>query len=106
MRRLVGNISILWRDIQEHHYRGLEQRYSSRYWKSMLIQKLWQVEWDQWDHMHGILHGHEHLVMLAEVVVIKTHVKEELVIGIQGILSGGKYLFQEHCVTMTLDWQT
>jgi hypothetical protein len=38
--------------------------------------------------------------------VIKTHVQEELVIGIQGILSGDKYIFQEHHVVTALDWMT
>jgi hypothetical protein len=38
--------------------------------------------------------------------MIATRVQEELAIGIQGILSGDKYLFQEHRVTMALDWPT
>jgi hypothetical protein len=72
----------------------------------MLIQKLWQVAWDQWDHRNEILHRHKNLVTLAEAAVITTPVQEKLVIGIQGILSGDKYLFQEHRVATALDWPT
>jgi hypothetical protein len=72
----------------------------------MLIQKLWRVAWDQWGHRNDILHRHENLVNLAEAAVIATHVQEELAIGIQGMLSGDKYLFQEHRMATTLDWPT
>jgi hypothetical protein len=44
--------------------------------------------------------------MLAEAAVITTHVQEELAIGIQGILSDDKYLFQEHYVATALDLPT
>jgi hypothetical protein len=33
-------------------------------------------------------------------------VQEELAIGIQGMLSGKKYIFQEHHVATALDWPT
>jgi hypothetical protein len=72
----------------------------------MLILKLWEVVWYQWDHMNDILHQHKNMVMLVEAAVITTRVQEELAIGIQGILSGGKYLFQEHHAAMALDWLT
>jgi hypothetical protein len=38
--------------------------------------------------------------------VITTRVQEELAIGIQGILSGSKYLFQQHRVATALHWPT
>jgi hypothetical protein len=56
--------------------------------------------------MNGIIHRHENLVTLAEAYVITTHVQEEVAIGIQGMLSGNKYLFKEHFVEMALDWPT
>jgi hypothetical protein len=69
----------------------------------MLIQQIWQVVWYQWDHRNNILHWHKNLVTLAEVAVIANRVQEELAIGIQGIRSYDKYLFQEHRVTTALD---
>jgi lipopolysaccharide biosynthesis glycosyltransferase len=73
---MVKNISILWREIQEQYYRGLAHRYSSLHWTGMLIQKLWQVAWDQLDHRNEILDQHENLVTLAEATVIAACVQE------------------------------
>jgi hypothetical protein len=42
----------------------------------------------------------------VEAAVIATRLQEEFAIGIQGILSGDKYLFQENRVKMILDWPT
>jgi lipopolysaccharide biosynthesis glycosyltransferase len=100
---VVGNISILWRKIQEQYYRDLHQSYSSLHWTRILIQNLWQVTWDQLDHQHYILHQQNNLVTLAEAAGITTCVQEELAIVIQGILSGNKFLFQEHYVAMALN---
>jgi hypothetical protein len=58
------------------------------------------------DHRNEMLHRHEHMVALVEAAVIATCVQEEIVIRIQGILSGDKYPFQEHRVEKALDWLT
>jgi hypothetical protein len=65
----------------------------------MLIQKLWQVAWDQWDHWNDVIHQHENLVTI-DVAVITTHMQEELATGAQGILRREGHLFQEHCIVM------
>jgi hypothetical protein len=41
-----------------------------------------------------------------EAAAITTYVQEDLAIGIQVILGGNTYLFQEHCVATALEWQT
>jgi hypothetical protein len=46
----------------------------------MLVQKLWQVARDQWDHMNDIFHRDENMVMPEESAAITTHVQEELAI--------------------------
>jgi lipopolysaccharide biosynthesis glycosyltransferase len=63
---MFGNIYIYWREVQAQYYRELGKRYSSLHWTSMIIQKLWQLAWDQRDHRNEVLHKSENFVSLAE----------------------------------------
>jgi Fe-S cluster biosynthesis and repair protein YggX len=68
-------------------------------WTSELIQKIWQVAWDQWEHRNTILRNSKNLVTQAEAVMIAYRVQMELETGIQGLLQGDRYLFDDHQVT-------
>ena len=54
---LFGFISSQWQLIQQRHYAMIGSRRTGLRWASLLIQKLWEVSWDQWNHRNGILHG-------------------------------------------------
>jgi hypothetical protein len=56
------------------------------------------VAWDQWEHRNTILHKSEILVTQAEAVIITSRVQMELENGIQGLLQGDIYLFDDHQV--------
>jgi hypothetical protein len=45
-----GRLSIAWERIQESHYKWCQSRNSGRRWTIALIQKLWDVAWDLWEH--------------------------------------------------------
>ena len=60
---LEGCISKEWRIVMENYYDGIKSRKSGKRWTIMLIQKLWDVAWDQWEHRNGILHDQEHLLL-------------------------------------------
>jgi hypothetical protein len=59
---------------------------------------MWKVAWDQWEHTNEILHKSENLVTQAEAVMIASRVQMELETGIQGLLQGDKYLFDDRPV--------
>jgi hypothetical protein len=65
---MFGNISVLWQEIQAQGFREIGKQNSGLRWTSALIQKIWQVAWDQWEHRNAILHNSENLVTQAEAV--------------------------------------
>ncbi len=54
---LEGRVSNQWQGVQQQYYNWIASRKTGRRWVSLLIQKLWQVAWDQWEHRNGILHS-------------------------------------------------
>jgi hypothetical protein len=46
--------------------------------------------------MNAILHNSDNLVTQAEAVMIASWVQMELETGIQGLLQGNRYLFDDH----------
>jgi hypothetical protein len=96
---MFGNISVLWQAIQAQYFREIGKQNPGLQWKSALIQKIWQVTWDQWEHRNATLHNSENLVTQAEAVMIAFRFQMELETGIQRLLEGNRYLFDDHRVT-------
>jgi hypothetical protein len=101
---MFGNISVLWQEIQAQYFREIGKQNSRLRWKSALIQKIWQVAWDQWEHINVILHNSENLATQAESVMITSRVQMELATGIQGLLQGDRYLFDDRRVAKSAKW--
>jgi hypothetical protein len=45
---MVGNISVLWQEIQAQYFRDIGKQKSGLCWTRALIQKIWQVAREQW----------------------------------------------------------
>ena len=45
-----------WQRIQEEHYQSKGSKLSGKRWTIALIQKLWDVAWDQWEHRNDAVH--------------------------------------------------
>jgi hypothetical protein len=101
---MFGNISVLWQEIQAQFFLEIGKHISGLWWTSALIQKIWQVAWDQWEHRKVILHNSKNLVTQAEAVMIASWVQMELETEIQGLLQGNRYLFDDHRVTKSAKW--
>jgi hypothetical protein len=50
----------------------------------------------RWEHRNAILHNSENIITQAEAVMIASWVQMELENGIQGLLQGDRYLFDDH----------
>jgi hypothetical protein len=92
---MFGNISVLWQEIQAQLFQEVGKQNSVLRWTSALIQKIWQVAWYQWEHRNAILHNSENLITQAESVMIASHVQMKLETGIQALLQGDRYLFDD-----------
>jgi regulator of sirC expression with transglutaminase-like and TPR domain len=101
---MFGNISVLWQEIQAQYFQEIGKQNSGLRWTSALIQKIWQVAWDQWEHRNAILYNSENLVTQAESVMIASWVQMELENEIQGLLQGDRYLFDDHRVAKSVEW--
>jgi hypothetical protein len=62
------------------------------------------VAWYQWEHRNAKRHNSENLVTKAEAVMISSRVQMELETGIQGLIQGDRYLFDDHRVTKSAKW--
>ena len=51
-----GCLSKHWQEIQAQYFLTLRSRQSPKRWTSSLVQKLWDVAWDQWDHRNDAVH--------------------------------------------------
>jgi hypothetical protein len=101
---MFGNISVLCQEIQVQYFQEIGKQNSGLRWTSALIQNIWQVAWDQWEHRNVILHNYDNLVTQEEAVMIASLVQMELETGIQGLLQGNRYLFDDHRVAKSAKW--
>jgi hypothetical protein len=53
---LEGRPSVGWSEVQHRYYEFLDSRRTGLRWLTALIQKLWDVAWDMWDHRNRVLH--------------------------------------------------
>jgi regulator of sirC expression with transglutaminase-like and TPR domain len=63
------------------------------------------VIWDQLEQRNAILHNSENLVTQAEAVMIASRVQMEPETGIQGLLQGDRYLFDDHRAAKSVKWK-
>jgi len=66
-----------WRDHQEHIWKIMKSQKSSLQWTVALIQKMWDVSWDMWEHQNKELHDGEisgqiilHLAADAQIAIL------------------------------------
>jgi hypothetical protein len=53
---LAGIPVIGWAEVQQRYLVWRKKRKTGKRWLSAIIQKLWNVAWDMWDHQNSILH--------------------------------------------------
>ena len=51
---LMGRISLHWKAVQQRYYEWLGKRNTGKKWATALIQKVWDVSWDMWDHRNDV----------------------------------------------------
>ena len=88
---LEGTPAIGWCEVQQSYYEWLGVKKTGLRWLSSLIQKLWDVAWDQWNHRNGILHDNdENLLSKLQDLQIKEQYQQ----GSAGLTKDGKEMFR------------
>jgi len=62
---LEGRIVLEWEAVQSRYYAWLGNRRTGKRWVSMLIRKVWEIAWDQWDHRNDFVHVRENNASIA-----------------------------------------
>ena len=56
---IEGQLSTRWAPVQHQHFQSLSLKNTGHRWVSLLIRKLLDVAWDQWEHRCGQAHDRE-----------------------------------------------
>ena len=56
---LEGRPALGWSEVQQRYLQWIGSRRSGLRWLTALIQKLWDIAWDMWDHRNRVLHDTE-----------------------------------------------
>jgi hypothetical protein len=80
------------------------KRNSGERWVRLLIKKLWDVAWYQWDHRNEVVHKTDNLVTQAEAEQLNGWIREEIRIGQGLVLTGDQYLFHNMTVDLACQW--
>jgi hypothetical protein len=62
-------------------------------WTTALIQKLWDVAWDLWEHRNGIVHAKENAETLHNMAAIDEEIRAQHLQGPHGLAQRDHYLF-------------
>jgi hypothetical protein len=69
-----------------------------------LIQKLWDVAWNKWEHINEMVHKTDHLVTQAKSEQLNGWIREAIRIGQGLVLAGDQYLFHNMTVDSEFQW--
>ena len=78
---LEGSISKAWRQAQEYYLAFSKSPRTSKRWTSALIQKVFEVAWDQWEHRNGILHDVDNKFDKATELRVNREIQNQFRIG-------------------------
>mgnify|MGYP003519673277 CR=1 FL=1 len=87
-----GCIAKEWEQVQDAHYKWCRSRKSGRRWTIALIQKLWDVAWDLWEHRNGIVHAKENAEALEGMAAIDDEIRSQFQWGHYGLQQRDHYL--------------
>jgi hypothetical protein len=90
-----GCVAHKWEHIQDAHYTWCRSHKSGRRWTTALIQKLWDVAWDLWEHRIGIDHAKENAEILHGMATVDASIRAEFSRGPNGLPPHLHQLFSE-----------
>ena len=82
---LRGFVSVEWANVQDKYYKWLGLKRTGKRWVTMLIKKLWDVSWSQWEDRNGALHNTPIADDLSGAASLDAAIKAECRLGSQGL---------------------
>jgi hypothetical protein len=94
---LEGFLHTSWQATQKIYFARIGSARSPKRWTTALIQKLWDVAWDMWEHRNDILHNQEQSILLT---TLHTDIQEEFRRGPEGLPREARALFAQGCASV------
>ena len=91
---LDGSISQSWRYAQEYYLEFTKSPKTSKRWVSSLIQKVFEVAWDQWEHRNGILHDVDNKFDKVIAIQVDAEIRRHFRAGRGSLLREDQGLFR------------
>jgi len=63
-----------WTEQQNRYYKIIRSHRTGRCWTIAILQKLWNIAWDMWEHRNSILHKKENLVTRCMIIKLNARV--------------------------------
>jgi hypothetical protein len=70
-----GCITQDWEAIQDAYFWWCHSRKTGCRWTASLIQKLWDISWDLWEHRIGIVHARENEASLHNMMAVDQEIR-------------------------------
>ena len=104
---LWGRLTPEW---QKQHAKLIpsDRSYKSKRWVTQLIQKLWNVSWDLWEHRNGIQHDPHHPWRLAERTTLAEEINRQFTLGNNNLAPKDYYRLagsSEEIITLPIERQ-
>jgi hypothetical protein len=71
---LKGCIHLSWRDIMQEYLSSMQSKINGERFVTAIIQLLWQIAWDMWDHRNNILHDKDTNAELLGITALNTQI--------------------------------
>ena len=97
---LHGHISHYWMGIQQAYYTSLNLDNTGKQWTKQLLQKLFNVSWDMWEHRNGIKHKTLTPARIRALRNLETSIRAEYHKGNTALLLRDKQLLSKPLQTV------
>jgi hypothetical protein len=94
---LEGFVHVSWRQTQQIYFSRIGSARSPKRWIVALIQKLWEIAWDMWEHRNGILHDKDQSIILT---ALNDDIRDEFRRGYKGLPKETQSLFRQGCASI------
>jgi hypothetical protein len=94
---LEGILHVSWRQTQQEYFARIGSARSPKRWTVALIQKLWDIAWDMWEHRNGILHDKDQSIILT---ALNNDIRDEFKRGYDGLSKETQALFSPGSVAI------
>jgi hypothetical protein len=96
----MGRISIEWKSVQQQYYDWLGKRNTGRKWAVALIQKVFEVSWDMWDHRNDVRLNTVTPAKARRLLVLNSLVLDEYARGSTGMITRDQHWFAKPSKTI------